>query len=110
MACAAGQEQGPSRAVLSWSKDLVVKWKKKPHCPVQTKRLLARRQAGGAATAWQGAAAGGGEHREEARGRDAAPEGLKVSFPPNIRCVPILPAMCLKSLLLSPENIYSTRR
>lgn len=58
---------------------------------------------------WRGDAAGE-THREEARGRDTAHKGLKVSFPPSICCVPILLAMCLKSFLLSPENIYSTCR
>lgn len=94
------------------SKDLAVKWKSKSLGRIQTKHLLARYQSGETAV---GRGGGGGDaaegtHGEEARGRDVACEGLKVSFPPSIHCVPILPAMCLKSFLLSPENIYSTRR
>lgn len=93
------------------SKDLAVKWKNKPHSPVQTKYLLAGQQAGGTAMGWgEMLQQGGRDTRRGARGRDEAHEGLKVSFPPSIRCVPILLAMCLKSFLLSPENIYSTCR
>lgn len=91
------------------SKELEVKGKSKPLGPVQTKHLLARLQAGGTAVG-RGEDAAGGTHGEEAKGRDVAREGLKVSFPPSTHCAPILPAMCLKSFLLSPENIYSTRR